>query len=239
MTPRPATRIGGTAGPWIGALLLAHYALLVGLKAQSGTMQELWWNSHVSLVVAGIGLLAGSTLLVTVPLTATLIAHFAWVVDAAIGLSTGTFPLNMSAYLAQTGPLTWIGTSHHVYLSPVLLAVILRHGHYPATTMPLALLMIAALTLISRYALDPWRNINSAFIFFPTVRHPINTWMNRQDALTYLLGLNYFTGVVLVLPVGAILRRRCAARLAGAGKKLAINDVGAYPTRSSASSYAS
>ena len=92
--------------PWLGGLILAHYAFLVALKAHDGLLQELWWNSHVTLLLAGVGLLLGRTLLVTTAITACALGHLGWMTDAAIGLTTGTFPLGMAHYLLETGPLT-------------------------------------------------------------------------------------------------------------------------------------
>lgn len=204
----------------VGALLLAHFALVSLIKISTGVACEILWMSHVGLLLAGLGLVLDKPLLVATALLDVLVLHGLWLVDCFGWAFTGDFPLGITTYLRTADTLGWIATAHHFYLVPLLLLFV----RPPAVRTPEALLSAIAvyllLTVVSRAVLPPARNVNFAFgvSFGPEV--PLVTWGNRQTGAIYLPLLNAFVALVMLAPPFILLRDRSGSQgISGAARE--------------------
>ena len=118
--------IGGRGGPWIGALVSLHFAIVCGIKLQKGIGGDVCWMSHLSLAFTGAGLILRSPPLLSAALIGVLVPHSVWLLDCFGWILFGSFPLGVTAYLESADARTWIATAHHFYLIPLLLFVVLR-----------------------------------------------------------------------------------------------------------------
>jgi len=128
--------IGGRFGRWIGAALLVHFAVVCAVKAAKGCPEEILWMSHVGLLLAGLGLVGRSTLLVCTALLCILLLHGLWVFDCVAWWMGGSFPLSITSYLEEADAWVWLGTAHHFYLAPLLVVLVLVRRSMPRHSFP-------------------------------------------------------------------------------------------------------
>ena len=192
---------------WIGAALLAHFAIVLSIKLHKGLGAEIWWISHAALLIAGVGLAARSSLLVSTALTSILVFHLVWLLDFGTWLYSGVFPLKITGYLADADCLTWIATLHHFYLVPLLIAVFLCDRQYPREALLASLAVFLYLTVVSGFALSPAANVNFAFAVLPGFEQPFIEWINGLSRTAYLLALNGTASGLIFLPTALVLRR--------------------------------
>lgn len=204
MTARP---LGGRFGRWIGAGLLVHFAVvLCVIVFARGAPEEVLWVSHVSLLLAGAGLVSQSTLAVTTALTMVGVLHGLWMIDSLPGLLVGRFPVGATRYLLTANLWTWIATSHHFYLAPLLAVIVYHHRAYPRATLPLAILLFLALTTFGRAFLAPATNVNYAYHIAASPEHALVARLNSLDPISYLLTLNAVVAVAMFAPVALLMR---------------------------------
>lgn len=206
--------------PWIarvlGGALLGHYIFVVGLKLSRGRPEDLLWMSHVALLLAALGLLTRRPRLLSTALTCVLLLHTMWLVDAAVGLTAGLFPLGIATYLADADALTWIGTLHHFYLVPLLIVLVVRCRCFEPAVLAAASALFAVLSILSRCLTPPSVNVNSAF-GLPRWDLPVFDLVSGLPAVPYLLALNAIVTGVFFFPAAALLLRR-AGRMTSAGR---------------------
>lgn len=198
--------IGTRFGRWIGAALLVHFAYVVGvinlLRQAPG---EILWLCHVSLFLAGLGLVTQSLRLVTIACTAVALPHTFWIIDSLSGLLFGWFPLGATAYILTADTWTRIATAHHFYLAPLLLVIVWRHGSFSRAALPAASLLFLLLSITCRAAVSPALNVNDAFFAVPAADHPFVTWVNSLDAISYLLVINAIVSGVMFAPAALLM----------------------------------
>ena len=199
----------GRRGRWLGALFACQFVLVIGVKSHQQLLPEIWWMSHVGLLIAAIGLLIQRDLWVTTALTGIAVLHAIWVADCLAWMVTDQSPLGATAYLHGAGVWTWLATSHHFFLAPLLATVIARCRRWPAETLPAAIALFLLLTVVSRAALLPAFNINYAFGVLTAWDHPVTNWINRCHGSIYMLGLNAFVTLFMFVPVHLAGRRLC------------------------------
>lgn len=192
-------------GRWIGAVMLLHFAVVFGVKVAFDISGEILWMSHVSLLLAGLGLLLQTPLLVTTALTTSFVLHSFWLIDALWWMAFGTFPMGITTYLETAGLWTWVATSHHFYLVPLLLIIVARLRKFPPETLLASVAVFLILTILSRF-LDPARNINYAFGVKTTLDSAFLNWANRLPGGIYLPGLNAFVSALMFVPVTMLMR---------------------------------
>jgi hypothetical protein len=202
----------GRAGRWIGLALLINYLIAVLAKLAADKGPELFWMSHVGLLMAALGLIARRRWLVGAALTGVAVIHLMWITDAAVGLTTGSFPLRMADYLPKGDLKMWLGTAHHFYLVPLLAVLIIRDGHFPWRSLPVASLIFFVLTLISRYALSEQDNVNCAYLIRSGPSLGLITRLNGLKDLPYLLALNAGVTLLLFFPIALALRGATSLR---------------------------
>jgi len=128
--------VGGRVGRWIGAVLLVHFAAVCAVKVAKGRPEEILWMSHVGLLLAGLGLVGRSALLVCTALLCILLLHALWVFDCVSWWIGGSFPLGITGYLEEADTWVWLGTAHHFYLAPLLVVLVLVRRSMPRHSLP-------------------------------------------------------------------------------------------------------
>ncbi len=196
----------GPGARYVGWFLLAHFALVCGVKIAAGRAGDIAWMSHVGLLMAALGLLGRSSLLIAAALINVLALHGLWLADCLTWLATGRFPLGITNYLPHADAWTWLSTLHHFYLAPLLLVVTYRTGERRPEALLLAIAVYLALTLFSHAALPVAANINYAFRV--PVAHGVwlVDWGNQQPGAIYLPGLNLFVALVMFTPAYLLMR---------------------------------
>lgn len=202
---------GNVLGYALGAAMIVHFVLLVALKLSRGIEGELLWLSHVGLLLAGVGVLARSPLLVGAVFVLTTAVHALWCFDAAVGVCTGSFPLGLTAYVTTADWMVLTLTMHHVYLSPVCAWWIRRNAGDIRGAWWLALVLLVLLTGLSRAFIPAAMNINMAHTVFPR-SSGLWAWYNALPAGWFLLLHASTCGVVLLAPGMLLLERMSASR---------------------------
>lgn len=187
---------------------MLHLAYVVGvinlLRQAPG---EVLWLCHVSLFLAGLGLVMQSVRLVAIACTAIALPHALWLVDSLSGLLLGWFPLGATAYLLTTDTWTRIATAHHFYLAPLLVVIMWRHSSFSRAGLPDASALFLLLSVTSRFAVSPALNVNYAFFAVPATDHPFVTWVNSLGTIPYVVAINAFATGALFAPVALLLSR--------------------------------
>ena len=210
-----AARYGGRVGPWVGAFLLLHVIVVCAVKTSKGISEEVLWISHVSLALAALGLIGRSSFLVALALISVLVPHTIWLVDCVVGFGLGQFPLGISRYLLQADLWDWIATAHHFYLVPVLGYFVIRGRQFPVAAIPTAMVLYVVLTICCRLMLSRSSNVNSSYAVIPLVDHPAVYWVNGLPMPAFLVFLNTWVSLTMVLPAGILLRRLINSRMHG------------------------
>jgi hypothetical protein len=201
---------------FIGVALLLHFVAIAVIKFQSGTAAELWWMSHIALLMAGVGLLIRSTLLWTAALTKIGMLHVLWMFDFGVWWTTGWFPLGACGYVVEGGIATWIATLHHFYLLPLLIVLFAKQRQYSLEAPLTATAVFVYLTIVSRALLPPGANVNFAFQVTSATRNPVSMWVNSLPDAAYLPALNAVAVCFFFLPVAALLWRCAKPRTSAA-----------------------
>jgi len=150
----------------IGYFLLLHWIVLLFDRAVHDQLYNMFWVSHLALLLVVIGFLAGSTLILTGALISVVIVHGLWIYDLIALMFTGVAPLNYVTYV-QTLPLfRKVLTIHHIYLLPLLFAW-LWDKRFDAKGWLVATGLFLFSTLISFIALPYEYNINCAHEICP------------------------------------------------------------------------
>ncbi len=205
--------IGGRWSPWIGSILLVNFAVVCALKIIHGMAGDILWMSHLGLLIAGIGFVRRSTVVVCTALIGIGVFHGIWLVDCLTWLFSGVWPLGVTSYLQGADMSVWAATAHHFYLAPLLVAMVWRHKDCPKVSLVAAIGLFLLLSVLSRAFLTPAENVNYAFRVETDLDWKILEWANNLPAVGYLLMVNVFVSVVFFVPTHAMLWYCCAARL--------------------------
>jgi hypothetical protein len=212
------SRYGASWWPFAGAVLLAHFAITCAIKASKGITEDVLWLSHISLVVAGLGLVMRNPMLFAAALTGILFTHGMWLFDLFAWLLGYGFPLSISEYMADAPFSTWVSTGHHLYLLPLLLWIVLRTGRYPWRALPAIIIIFAVLAALSRLFTGRAANVNCAYVIDPTYGVFFLDAANRLSGAAYVLALIALMTIIFLLPA-AILLRMLTALIHGRGKR--------------------
>ncbi len=195
------------AEQWTGVALLVHFAIIVAIKLRTGNGAELFWISHVALLMAGVGLVWGSPVLWTAALTNIFMLHILWLFDFFGWLIAGWFPLGGCEYMIAAGTATWFATLHHFYLLPLLLLLFARQRRYSLEAPLTATAVFVYLTIVSRAFLPAGVNVNFAFRVTSATRNPVSLWVNSLPDAAYLPAVNAVAVCLFFLPVALLLSR--------------------------------
>jgi hypothetical protein len=186
-----------------------HVALLVALKASRGLEPELLWISHVALSIAAVGFLIRSAPLLAIAFVSIAALHTTWMLDFAIGMTTGSFPVGMAMYLPAADVWTWIATSHHAYLTPLLAITLRKREARVMRTFCGAFFVFLYLAIVSRFFLDPALNVNRAHRVFTGWDHHFAHNFNALPATQYILGLAATVAALFFFPSAIALLTLC------------------------------
>lgn len=174
---------------WPALLLAAHVALLVTLKVARGLEPELLWISHVALVIALAGFVLRSTQLLSIAFVSIAALHTTWMFDFIVGMTAGSFPVGMAKYLPASDLWTWISTSHHAYLAPLLAVVLWKREVDVVRTFCIAFFLFLYLAIVSRLFLDAGFNVNRAHHVFLNWDHHFAHNSNALPPIKFIPGL--------------------------------------------------
>lgn len=160
MNPTDRTRPGDRLERGVGVVLLAHFGLQAWVKWDGGAIGEMLWLSNVALLMAAVGLLWGRVSAVAVALLWVGVPHAVWAIDFAGLAVTGESRLGVLAYWPASDAWVRLGTAYHLYLGPVLLAVIARRGVALRPWLPAAAVLFLVLAVLSRLLVAPALNVN-------------------------------------------------------------------------------
>lgn len=158
------------------------------------------WVSHVSLALAGLAFLIRSDRLAATVFILTAGLHATWLVDAVCGLAFGIFPLGLTRYLLTSDWLTLLGTSHHLYLTPLVgwwlgcRRAPIREGLIAASVLLLCLASLA------RLLVQPSLNVNLCQAVMPRAEWWGMVWFNHLPAPGFLAIHWAFTTIVFFVP---------------------------------------
>ena len=199
-------------GRWLGLLLLADFAIVCSIKSAYDSGSEIWWMSHVGLLIAGLGFVGRSSMLISTALISIFVLHSLWLVDCLVWLVTDQFVLGVTTYLQDARLGVWVATAHHFYLVPLLLISVLDSRRCPRASFPAAVALFIFLSLISRAFLAPADNVNFAFRVDTSLDWTFLYWINHLPPYTYLFALNAFVSAGFFLPSYIGLRFWCTRR---------------------------
>ncbi|MGQ9649251.1 MAG: hypothetical protein ACUVXJ_04000 [Phycisphaerae bacterium] len=166
---------------------------------------EILWLCHISLFLAGRGLVTQSLRLVAIACTAVALPHTFWLIDSLSGLLLGWFPLGATAYILTADTWTRIVTAHHFYLAPLLWVIVWRHGSFSRVALPAVSLLCLLLSMTCRVAVSPALSVNYAFFAVPVADHPFVAWVNSLDVIPYLLVINAIVSGVMFAPAALLM----------------------------------
>ncbi|HWB19027.1 MAG TPA: hypothetical protein VG711_01910 [Phycisphaerales bacterium] len=186
---------------------MAQFTIVATVKIAHGTTEELWWLSHVSLLLTSAGLMIASPRLVFGALLVVCVPHMLWLSDALIGWTTGTFPLRMAGYLLHADFWEWAATFHHFYLLPLLMWLAFQKREIPKGSMLVACATLMLTTFCARLCFDPALNVNFSQWVMPRVQAPIVRWTDHLPGPAYLLFINLWAAIFFCYPVSRMIRR--------------------------------
>lgn len=158
-------------------LVALHVLANLALRVHLDQTEHAWWLSNVCHAMTALALLLGSRSILSVSCCALLLPHTLWLTDALVGLTTGTFPIGITAHITSFAPALWFVTSYHFYLLPLLLYAVLHGRRFDARSALWTPALFAALLAFSTL-LPAASNVNYAHALAPSLAWtaPINAW---------------------------------------------------------------
>lgn len=188
----------------VGMVFFAHFVLLCLLKMSRGIEGEILWISHAGLLLGAMGFILRSPLLVSTAFTIVAGPHLIWNFDAVVGLVTGRFPLGATRHLLGADWLTIFGTTHHIYLTPLLALWLHQRRESTRECFWLAGGIVLALMALSRFMLPPELNVNFAHAVLPENPSPAFAWFNSETTGMFLAVHMIFTFAIFLAPASAV-----------------------------------
>lgn len=224
---RPTSRLR----PVLGALMLAHFALLAAFKWTRAIEGELLWFSHAGLLLGALAMLLGSTHLAAAAFVLVAGFHLLWFADASLGLATGDFPIGGTRYLLEADAATIALTSHHLYLAPALAVFLLARRRAPGAALLTAAVLMVALTAAGRLVLPASMNINYAHAVMPGCTNPAFLWFNALPAPQYLGVHAGFCLLVFLLPSVIMMKTLLVANRSSSRGRAGVSPERAHAMR--------
>jgi len=191
----------------IGIILIIHWILLVIARTRSDFLANLFWVSHLALLLAGIGFILKSNLLLTGSLISVVIVHGFWIYDFLVLLITGNSPLDYASYFPMLTIYGKFLTIHHIYLIPLLLVALWRQKKVSICGWLVASVLFAFSTIASFLFLSKEYNINCAHYICDIILKvlPFLGFLTNLNPIVYLLMLNLLTDIFVFLLFNVLL----------------------------------
>ena len=175
----------------IGVLIMLHWVALVIDRITHNISYNLFWFSHLALVLAAAGFILRSNLLLTTSLISILLGHGLWVFDLLVLVITGNSPLNYSSYFFDLSFYRKILTAHHIYLIPLLLITLWKQKKISKYGWLLASILFAAASFLTVFFVPKEYNVNCAHFVCPALIEifPFLGFLATLDAFNYLIAI--------------------------------------------------
>ncbi len=147
---------------FFGILMVGHFVFSIYFCWQRQALHELFWLSHISTLIGGIGALTRRPLVISVALVSLFEHHLFWLMDTVWWLISGKFPLGITAYLRDASIGDWIKSANHFFSVPFLLVLAMIQARVHKTAWIWSMMLYAALAAVSAVWLPRSANVNCA-----------------------------------------------------------------------------
>ena len=178
----------------IALILLSHWILLVQDRIVNQIPLNLFWLSHLALLITSLGLFFRNGLLLTTALVSILVLHGLWIIDF-IFLLLGNSPSGYTEYFLRLTFYRMFLTSHHIYLIPLLIFTLRKKINNNGWI--LASILFAILSILSFLFLPKEFNINCAHYVCKPLQDIFPFLEISFSGFIYLIILNIFVDLFL------------------------------------------
>lgn len=192
----------------IGFILTINWILLVIDRIQYGITYNLFWISHLALLLAIIGFFLGSDLLLSGALISILVVHGFWIIDFIGMVLTGSSPFGYTSYIMLLTPYRRLITAHHLYLLPLLVITVWKRKKInPRGWVVASALFLIATSMALAYPVA--YNLNCAHFACPTAIKivPLLGILTKTYHLAYFIFLNLIVSVFVFFIPNIILSK--------------------------------
>lgn len=191
---------------FIGIFIVIHWILLVIDRITYNILPNLFWMSHLALLLAAIGFISRNNLLLTASLISIFVIHGVWIYDLVVTLTTNLTPFDFTPYILKLPFYRKILSSHHIYLIPLLLVALWRQKKLSKYGWLLASGIFAFATFFSYFFLPRSFNINCAHYACDIALKilPFN-FLTKLSPMPYLIVLNIITAIMIFLLTNIII----------------------------------
>jgi|TARA_Y100000310_G_scaffold345729_1_gene468930 hypothetical protein len=193
---------------YLGLFLLLHWTLLVIDRFYYTIPFNLLWISHLSLLIAAIGFLLRNNFILSGSLISVLIVHSVWIIDFISVILTGSSLTGYTSYLINLNLYRKILTSHHIYLSPLLLWALWKQKKISKNAWVLAAFIFAISSLIIFIFLPlNGNNINCMQHLCDVVKiiFPFTIFLDNLNPIIYLITLNILIDLIVFFLLNRII----------------------------------
>jgi hypothetical protein len=194
------------AFPLLGWCMIGHFVFLMVRTFLYGTLDDLFWISHVGTLLGGLGALFRNHRLISVSLVALFSHHLFWYVDTLGWLLSGNFPFGTTGYLEEATLGGWLQSANHFFSVPFLFFLAYWQNGVDRHAWVWSTAIFAFLASISFFFLSPEANVNSVHRLWPGLdQTPLRILQNLPGGF-YLIFLVMLNGFGNYLPTNLILR---------------------------------
>lgn len=184
----------------IGLLLLIKWISIFILNYVQGDLTHLSWISNTGLLLAGFGFILRHTFVLSGSFVAIFLFHVFWMMDFISLSMTGSSPFG---YELEFQALTWLEfilTTHHFYLSFLLLWAVEKKKEFHSYSWVFASALFLVSSIISFAFGNPDLNVNCAH--FPCGFFDVDllSFLHEMPYLN-LLFANVFITIVNYIPL--------------------------------------
>lgn len=169
--------------PVAGTVMLGHFIFCLCRCIYLDVPEQVLWLSHIATLTGGIGAFLRNRFLISLALVACIGHHLFWLFDIISWLITGNFAVGVTAYLQNASLGTWLQTSNHFFVAPMLLILVIHQGAISKYIWIWASALFVSLITIGLIFFSPASNLNCAY-------HP---WPGLQRLVFMLPGLAPFS----------------------------------------------
>ncbi|MFC1883418.1 hypothetical protein ACFL2O_01495 [Thermodesulfobacteriota bacterium] len=147
--------------------MIGHFVYLVARCISEGTIEDIFWISHVGTFIGGVGAIFRSRFLVSVALVSLAGHHSFWLVDTLSWLFTDNFLFGTTSYLQDADIYEWLQSSNHFFSMPLLLILAFYQGGIRKHAWLWASLLFAVLAVFSFFISTKVSNVNCVHQLWP------------------------------------------------------------------------
>ncbi len=186
--------------------MLLHFVFNLSWSFHKGTLEDLFWISHLGTLIGGIGAILMNRLLVSVALICLFVHHGFWMADTFTWFITGSFPFGTTSYLKDAEFWTWLKTSNHFFTVPALLVISYFLKGISKYAWIWCGALFSVLTAASYFFLPPEANVNCAHGLWPGMENIFLGVLANLNSWLYLVSIILLNIFANHLPVYIVLR---------------------------------